>query len=98
MQAHGHKIPNTKPIPKPEANQYPTPFQKPIVDTNSGGIRIIPIQVDPGYQPRRDANIVFGERYYAKFGINIDVVLLDFKMILGIKLNVFLLISTQETK
>ena len=76
MQAHGPRIPNTKPIPKPEANQYPTPFQKPIVDTNSGGIRIIPIQVDPGYQPRRDANIVFGERYYAKFGINIDVVLL----------------------
>ena len=63
MQAHGPRIPETKPTPKPEANQYPVPFQKPIVDTNSGGIRIIPIQVDPGYQPKREANIVFGERY-----------------------------------
>ena len=67
MQDHGPRIPKTKPLPKPEASQYPIPFQKPIVDSNSGGIRIIPIQVDPGYQPRRDANIVFGERYCAKF-------------------------------
>ena len=63
MKVDGPRIPKVKPTPKPEANQYPTPFQKPIVDSNSGGIRIIPIQVDPGYQPKREANIVFGERY-----------------------------------
>ena len=98
MQDHGPRIPKTKPLPKPEASQYPIPFQKPIVDTNSGGIRIIPIQVDPGYQPRRDANIVFGERYSAKFANWGHFIVFNFEIILGIRLNVFLLIFNQETK
>ena len=62
MRIDGPRIPKVKPTPMPEANQFPSPIQKPIIDSNSGGIRIIPIQVDPGYQPRRDANIVYGER------------------------------------
>ena len=62
MRVDGPRIPKVKPIPKPEVNQYPIPFQRPVVDTDSGGVRIIPIQVDPGYQPKREANIVFGER------------------------------------
>ena len=58
-------------IQKPKVVQYPstTPVQKvtplPTVDSDSGGIRIIPIQVDPGYRPRenaRSADLVYGER------------------------------------
>ena len=61
----GPKIHTPKPV------QYPTktPMQKvtplPTVDSDSGGIRIIPIQVDPGYRPRenaRSADLVYGER------------------------------------
>ena len=62
MRVDGPRISKVKPTPRPEANQFPTPIQKPIVDSDSGGIRIIPIQVDPGYQPRREANVVYGER------------------------------------
>ena len=62
MRVDGPRIPKVKPVPKPEVNPYPTPIQRPVVDSDSGGVRIIPIQVDPGYQPKREANIVFGDR------------------------------------
>ena len=53
--------------PTPGVSQ-PTKFTpRPTIDADSGGIRIIPINVDPGYRPKSpnkaQANVVFGERY-----------------------------------
>ena len=53
--------------PTPAVSQ-PTKFTpRPTIDADSGGVRIIPINVDPGYRPkspnRAQANVVFGERY-----------------------------------
>ena len=59
--------------PTPGVSQ-PTKFTpRPTIDADSGGIRIIPINVDPGYRPKSpnkaQANVVFGERYIFKYNL-----------------------------
>ena len=61
----GPRIQTPKPVQYPTKTPVKNVTPPPTVDSDSGGIRIIPIQVDPGYRPRenaRSADLVYGER------------------------------------
>ena len=73
----GLRLQNNKVVQYPSISPTPAVSQptkippRPTIDADSGGTRIIPINVDPGYRPkspnRAQANIVFGERYISIF-------------------------------
>ena len=75
----GLRIQNNKVVQYPTISPTPAVSQttkitpRPTIDADSGGTRIIPINVDPGYRPkspnRAQANVVFGERYIFSYFI-----------------------------
>ena len=75
----GLRIQNNKVVKYPTISPTPAVSQptkitpRPTMDPYSGGTRIIPINVDPGYRPkspnRAQANVVFGERYIFSYSV-----------------------------